>query len=163
MTMMIQKESMMKKYMTVLATASTFLFVSMATWAKSADDIIGKWKVISHLDGAERAIVKIDRNKKNNTYYARIIKRDDKRHICYKCPKPFTDKPIKGLIMVWNVKPTKKNPHYYKGGYGINPWNGRMFQGEFRLSGKRKDILRLKGFPLESKVVSSSFTWLRVQ
>lgn len=153
----------MKKLIMVLATAITFLFATVTTWAKNPDDIIGKWKVISHLDGSEKAIVRISRNKKNNTYYARILKQSDKKQTCFKCPKPFTNKPIKGMIMVWNAKPTAKNPHLYKGGYGINPWNGRMFQGEFRLSGSRGNVLKLKGFPLETTVVSRSFVWLRVK
>lgn len=151
------------KVFQVFAAFAVFSMVSVSSWAKNADDIVGKWKVISHLNGSEKAVVRIGKNKKNNTYYAQILSQTDRKKTCYKCPKPFTKKPIKGMMMVWNAKPTKRNAHVYKGGYGINPWNGRMFQGEFRLTGRNKDILKVKGFPLETKVVSRSFTWLRIK
>lgn len=154
----------MKKVTQLVCSASLVaLGLSANTaMAKNADDVLGKWKIISHLDGTDKAIVEFRKNKKNNTYYSVILSQKDKRKTCINCPKPFTGKPIKGMVMVWNAKPTANNPHHYKGGYGINPWGGRMFQGEFRLS-KSGNILKVKGFPLETKVVSSSFTWLRTK
>lgn len=135
---------------------------AQSVFAKSADDVLGKWKIISHLDGTEKAIVEFKKNTKKNTYYSVILSQNSTQKTCEKCPKPFKGKRIKGMVMVWNAKPTQKNPHVYKGGYGINPWGGRMFQGEFRLS-KSGDILKVKGYPLGTKLVSRSFTWLRVK
>lgn len=153
----------MKKICQNMCVSMTLMALTIGNvYAKNSDDILGKWKIISHLDGSDKATLIFRKNKKNNTYYAQIINQKDKRKICVKCPHPFTNKPIKGMVMVWNAKPTKKNPYLYNGGYGINPWGGRMFQGELRLS-KNKNMLKVRGFPLETKWVSQSFTWLRVK
>lgn len=154
----------MKKSTQVVGSVAAVFFglASNTVMAKNADDVLGKWKIISHLDGTDKAIVEFRKNKKNNTYYSVILSQKDKRKTCIKCPKPFKGKKIKGMVMVWNAKATKKNPHVYKGGFGINPWGGRMFQGEFKLS-RNGDILKVKGYPLETKLVSRSFTWLRVK
>lgn len=135
--------------------------------AKSSDDILGTYKIISTKYGIDRAIAKCYKDKKGG-YYFKITKviqnKDGIENIkkCQNCPGKFKDKPVKGMIVLWNIKPTKSNPYKYKGGYGISPWSGRMFQGETKLSNNKK-IVRIKASPLGTKMVSRKFNFIRME
>lgn len=132
---------------------------------KNSDDVLGTYKIISTKYGIDRAIAKAYKDKKGSYYFkiTKVIKSggiEDITH-CQNCPGKFKDKPVEGMIVVWNLKPSKKNPYSFKGGYGISPWSGRMFRGDLKMNSSKK-LVRIKAYPLGTKVVSRSFNFIRI-
>lgn len=146
---------------------STLLSISASAAKPKADAIIGKWKVFSHINGKLVATIEMKKNPKNNTYYARIVSQTkthtDYTKICNNCPKPFTKKPVIGMTMLWNLKAKNPNKAEYTGGYGIDPWKGKMFQGSAKVTGKNGKLLKLRGSPIETRWVGQTFTFIRAK
>lgn len=136
---------------------------SLAKTNKSPDDMLGNYKLISTKYGTARAIL-VCKKDKNGKYYfqvTKLLKTTGYREKCFKCIKRFKDKPIKGMIIAWNFKPTKKT-YEFKGGYGIDPWSGRIFQGKINLVGN-KNIVKVRANPIGAKFIGRTFNFLRVE
>lgn len=150
--------------LTILAIALISIGFGKVAYAKNSDDILGQWMIYDELDGKYVATIEFKKNSKNNTYFAQVVKQgtthSDYRTTCADCPKPFTGKPIEGIIMVWNMKADPKDEHKFVDGYGLDPWNGDYFQGSARLSG---DALRVRGSMLGASWLSQHFTWKRAK
>lgn len=134
--------------------------------AKSSDDMLGFYKIISTNYGTERALIECKKDKKGK-YYFQIKKILDKggvdhQTICQNCPGKFKNKPIKGMIIAWNFTPSKKKPYRFTNGYGLDAWSGRMFQGKLKLN-STKDIIQIKASPLSTKLVSRKFYFIRAK
>lgn len=144
-----------------------YIFITVhAKTAKSSDDIVGTYKIISTKYGIDRAYAKAYKDKKGGYYFkiTKVIKnKDGIENIthCQNCPGKFKDKPVEGMIVLWNIKPTKSDPYKYTGGYGISPWSGRMFRGETKLTSSKK-MVRIKAYPLGTKMVSRKFNFIRI-
>lgn len=142
-----------------LTSASSF-----AKTQKSSDDLLGDWSIIDDVYHYERAIGRIYKNKKKGTYYMRVVYNNtsgiEPYTKCNKCPGQFKNKPIKGMIMMWNLKPTKSNPHKFTGGYGIDPYSGTMFRGTVRL-GRKNNAMHVRATPLAVTFVGKRFVFQR--
>lgn len=132
--------------------------------AKSADDILGNWSIHDDVYHYERAIGRMYKDKKSGTYYMKVVYNNTKGiepyTKCNKCPGRFKNKRIKGMVMMWNLKPSKRNPHKFTGGYGIDPYSGTMFRGTVRL-GRRGNIMNVRATPLEVTFVGKRFAFQR--
>lgn len=165
---------MMKKSTLKTATLASFMSLALlpvatlshAKSAKSSDDMLGTYKIISTKYGTERAVIQCKKDKRG-AYYFQVTKLLNKGGVdfqttCQNCPGKFKKKPINGMIVAWNFKPSKTNPYRYMGGYGIDPWSGRMFQGKMKLN-NANDIIRIKASPLGTKLVSRSFYFIKAK
>lgn len=149
-----------------LLAVATMPTVSFAKKAKTSDDILGTYKIISTKYGIDRAITKCYKDKKGGYYFkiTKVLKKDGIENIttCQNCPGKFKNKPVQGMIVAWGFKPTSKsNPYEYGGGYGIDPWSGRMFQGSVKMNNSKR-IVRIKASPLGTKMVSRKFNFIRM-
>lgn len=137
---------------------------AIAKKAKSSDDILGNWSIVDDVYHYERAIARMYRDKKSGTYYMRVIYNNtsgiEPYHKCNKCPGKFKNKPIKGIVMMWNLKPSKSNPHKFVGGYGLDPYSGTMFRGTVRL-GRKGNAMHVRATPLEITFVGKRFVFQR--
>lgn len=155
----------MYKYLSFFLAVALFVVAqpAVAKKAKHADDIMGDWTIIDDVYGGVRAIGRISKDRKGN-YIMRVVHnnlkiQDPKTH-CYKCPKPFTGKPIKNILMMWNAKPVKGKPYKYKGAYGLDPYSGALFRGTMTLS-NNKNTLKIRATPLEVSFVGKHFIFIR--
>lgn len=150
------------RYSMGAASAALIMAYSASAIAITYDDVLGKWETKDEHTGAYVSTVEFKKNPKNGTYYAQVIDHNPKyrnyRENCDKCPKPFTGKPIKGIVMIWNMKPVAGKPGEFDSGYGINPWTGQVFQGSAVVTG---NILRLRGGLLGAGWLGKNFTWTR--
>lgn len=131
----------------------------------TADDILGKYKIVGRETAQVRAIVEAKKDRKGK-YYFQIVNLNKKamgyQERCIKCPGKFKNKKLKGLIIAWNLAQSKKNPREYNGAFGFDPWSGKRFQGSLKLSGS-KNILYITARPPETRLLSRKLKWLRVQ
>lgn len=159
----------MNKKVVTLITAG---MVSMMSHAGNYDPIVGKWQTFDDRTGSKRAVIDITYNKKKGTYFGRLIKRNasksdglgiKSRQTCYKCPAPFTDQKIDGMIIVWNLKKDKKATSFpYKGGFVIDPIRGRIYNLETELS-KSGNALKGRASLIGAKGIGRKQTWIRIK
>lgn len=138
--------------------------------AHAADDpIIGDWQTFDDKTQAKRTIIRMYHNKKNNTYYGKIIKRFKnipgmtQSDTCVDCPKPFTNKPITGMVVLWNLKKDTKKTRsstYYTGGHAIDPESGKMYRIKARVS-KSGKVLVGTGYIDGLSMLSRKQRWIK--
>ncbi|MGJ3242459.1 MAG: DUF2147 domain-containing protein [Opitutales bacterium] len=78
--------------------------------------------------------------------------------VCQKCPEPFTDKPLQGLRILWNLEPLEGDSQRWKGGWLLDPRSGNLYRCQVNLD--TPDRLELRGYvglPLFGK----TRTWVR--
>ena len=143
---------------------STTLFFSGFAVADN-QDIVGQWRSIDDKTGFSKGIVEIKKDGKG-MYSGNIIEviprpgYTAKTH-CYKCPAPYTDKPIIGLQVLTNMYPDPKKVGEYQGGTILDPLTGKLYKSRIKLNttGTR---LTMRGF-VGVEVIGRSQTWVRIQ
>lgn len=137
--------------------------------AKSHDPILGDWQTFDDKTNAKRTIIRMYHNKKNNTYYGQIIKRFKnipgmtQSDTCVNCPKPFTKKPIKGMVVLWNLKKqpnASRGATVYTGGHAIDPESGKMYRVKARVSKSGKTLVGI-GYIDGLSVFSRKQRWIK--
>ena len=139
----------------------------------ATDPLVGDWQTYDDSTGGKRAIIRISYDKKNDAFYGRIIKRNyvskagvRTQDTCYKCPKPFTDTKIVGMVTLWGVKKDTKSKagkrYPYQGGYIIDPSKGNIYGLEMRLS-KSGNLLKGRAFLVNMKRIGRQQTWVRIK
>lgn len=128
-----------------------------------SNPILGDWQTFDDKTQAKRTIVRISYNKKKDTYYGRIIKRYKnipgmtQSDTCVNCPKPFTNKPINGMVVLWNLKeqPNKsRGSTKYTGGHAIDPESGKMYRIKAKVSASGRTLTGIgyiDGLPMFSR------------
>ena len=107
----------MKKMILTLVLAM-FTFVG-----GMAQDVFGKWKTIDDATGEAKSIVEI--YKKDGKVFGKVVEilnPDKQDATCVDCPSYAKDKPIKGLVILRNLK---KNKNEYDGGTILDPNTGK--------------------------------------
>ncbi|MRR17724.1 MAG: DUF2147 domain-containing protein [Deltaproteobacteria bacterium] len=96
------------KKMFVFAVAA-FILVALSGAAPAADQsIVGVWSlpILKGKDkGKERSQIEIF--EKNGVYYGKIVKLTTvpANAVCTKCKKDRKDKPLMGMLILWDLKP----------------------------------------------------------
>lgn len=131
------------------------------------DDILGTWRIQKQNDGRPGTVGVMKKDKNGNYFMVVTQYRDGHGKIitntarCTKtCPKGFKNKPIKGMAVVWNLKPDAKRPGRYTSGYGFDPRREILFQGTAKLS-RNKNALHFTVSPLGAKFVKKKMVLLR--
>lgn len=138
----------------VLASSSIFA---------NSPDIVGTWRSIDDKTGFSKGIVEITKDEKG-IYTGRIIEiiprpgYTPKTH-CYKCPAPYTDKPILGLQVLNNIKVDPKKPGEYHNGTILDPLSGKVYKSRIKLN-STGDRLTMRGF-VGVEVIGRSQHWIR--
>lgn len=158
----------MKKSLFILIGLTLLSNVSYAK--KLVSDIEGLWQSYDDVTGKKKGIVKISYNKKTQSYIGKIVKVTPAtgykpKVYCQNCPKPFTNKKIKGLTAVWNLKAEKSSNGSFKGtydnGYIIDPLSGRIYRFKAQLS-RNKKILKGRAYT-GLVLMGRSQNWMRIE
>ncbi|HEY5971290.1 MAG TPA: DUF2147 domain-containing protein [Pseudoxanthomonas sp.] len=120
--------------------ALPLLALSMAA---SAADATGRWKTIDDETGKVKSIVEIYKAA-NGTLAGKVVEilQSDKgpNPLCDKCTGANKNKPIKGMVILWNLKSDSANT--WSGGKIMDPANGKIYKSkaELKAGGNKLDV-----------------------
>lgn len=117
----------------------------LSTPAFSADmtSAVGSWVTIDDETGKAKSVVKI--TQVGNELRGSIVKLMDPKKqnaVCDECKGTNKDKPIKGMIMMWGLKPAGAG---WAGGRILDPKNGKVYKAKMSLADGGKK-LKVRGF-----------------
>ena len=87
---------------------------------------VGVWKTINYKTKKVKSHIQI--YEKNGIYYGKVIKISNpakRNSVCDKCKGEKHNKPIMGLVIMWDLK---KNGNKYSGGKILDPKNGKTYR-----------------------------------
>lgn len=147
----------------VLLGASGGVFAEPAGESVNTD-VAGYWRNIDDVTGFSKGIVHIQQTS-NGHYFGRIVEilprpNYTPMEFCNNCPEPFKDQKILGLTAVWNLQANPNSSRNYRGGYVIDPLNGKIYAADVRISadGRR---LTLRGSVIGASMLKRSQIWIR--
>ncbi len=113
--------------------------------AQSRTSPIGYWKTIDDKTGKPKAVVEI--YEENGKLYGRIVELirepgEDLDPICEECPGDKKGKPIRGMVILWDLK--KKGNNEWGGGKIMDPKNGKVYSAKIELA--KDGTLRVRGY-----------------
>lgn len=95
---------------------------------------IGHWKTIDDATGKPKSVVEIYQAR-DGTFAGRVTEILDTEHgsdpNCIKCSGSNKDKPIKGMVILWGLKPD--GPSHWSGGRVLDPDNGKTYKSKLEL------------------------------
>ena len=114
------------------------LFLPML--AQAADSPVGHWKTIDDATGKTKSIVEIYQAR-DGSYAGRVAEildtKDGPNPACDKCKGALHGKPIKGMVILWGLKPDGAGK--WSGGTVLDPENGKTYKSRLELlDGGRK-------------------------
>lgn len=108
------------------------MIIAPMAWSANHSPV-GTWITIDDKTNKPRSEVRIFESR--GTLYGQVIKvypRPGDRGICAKCPGAFKNKPIKGLNIMWGLKPAGRN--VWSGGEILDPKSGNIYALKITLS-----------------------------
>ncbi len=122
-----------------------FMLVAGSLQAQPRTSPVGYWKTIDDKTGKPKAVVEI--YEENGKLYGRIVELirepgEDLDPICEKCPGDKKGKPIRGMVILWDLK--KKGDHEWGGGKIMDPKNGKVYSAKIELA--EDGTLRVRGY-----------------
>lgn len=106
--------------------------------------VVGRWKTIDDATGEEKSIVEIYHQ--NDRVYGKIIAvltPGGEDALCVKCKGKEKDKPIKGLVIIKDLKPEGNE---YKGGTIFDPEVGKTYTAKIWTDTSNNDVLHVRGY-----------------
>jgi len=149
---------MKKIYINLLSVMFLFIAISQTLNAKNIVSPIGSWTTISDKTNKPRSIIKIKII--NSILEAKIIKvfaNKGDTGICSHCSGSLKNKPIKGLRIVWNMKPSGNRS--WAGGKILDPKSGKIYKCNISID-KSGTKLFVRGY-IGISLFGRSQTWLR--
>ncbi len=121
----------------------------------SGQSIIGQWETYDDKTKEKKAIIEI--YEKDNLYFAKIVRNlvGDKNALCEKCKGTKKDNPIRGLVIIENIKKIDKK---FDGGTILDPESGETYSCYLELINKNK--LKVRGF-LGFSIFGRTQYWIR--
>jgi len=125
-----------------LPTLFALPFLASA-FSASAADATGRWQTIDDDTGKVKSIVEITQAAKGSLV-GQVVEVIQSEHgtnpTCTECKGANKDKPIKGLTILWNLKPDGANA--WSGGTILDPANGKTYKSKASLSadGRQLDV-----------------------
>jgi uncharacterized protein (DUF2147 family) len=113
---------------TLLLAAATLL-----PFAASAADPTGRWKTIDDETGKVKSIVEITRAT-DGTLQGKVVEvlQSDRgpNPTCDKCSGANKDKPVKGMVILWGLKPDGDE---WTGGTVLDPAKGKTYKSKVEM------------------------------
>lgn len=140
-----------------------FLFTLFMTNA-SADDIVGKWKLINDKTGFYEANVVISKNS-DSTFEGKI---DEVYHLpntknskdkCTACTGKLNNHSIIGFPLLTQFVVNPKNSDEYINGFIVDPDNGKRYKGLIRVASNGRK-LTITGY-IGTSILGRTQTWIR--
>ena len=138
-----------------LILAGLLASVAFSASAQNATSPIGKWKTIDDKSGKPMTVTEVY-EAKNGTLAARIIENLGLPATCANCSDEHKDKPMVGMVTMWNLKANKDGT--WGGGSGYKPSEDREFNAKSvkLVDGGKK--LEVKGCV---SIICRTATWVR--
>ena len=130
----------MRRHLPLILATLVLLVLPLSAIAQ--DSPAGRWRTIDDATGKPKSIVEIYAAKDGN-YAGKVVEildlKDGPNPLCDKCKGANRDKPIKGMVILWGLKPDgagKRN-----GGHVLDPENGKTYKSKLALrDGGRLDM-----------------------
>ena len=117
----------------ILLTSLLLAVLPLSAFAQEASPL-GKWKTIDDETGKAKSIVEITRAP-DGTLRGTVVEilSSDKgpNPICDKCKGANKDKPVKGMVILWGLKPDGDNE--FAGGTILDPAKGKTYRSKMEL------------------------------
>lgn len=121
------------------AMLAALLALPALAWSDQGSPI-GRWQTIDDDTGKAKSVVEIYRTT-DGSYAGKVVEILDTRNgadpLCDKCRGSNRNKPIKGMVILWGLKPD--GPGKWNGGTVLDPENGKTYKSKIELlEGTRK-------------------------
>lgn len=134
---------------------SIFLLFALGS-SSLAQTAVGTWKTIDDEDGKATSNVSI--YEEDGKLYGKVIKLiDPERTICEKCKGERKNKPIEGMVIIWDLQ--KKDDKKWEGGKILDPKNGKEYKCLIELLDD--NTLKVRGF-IGFSVFGRTQIWYRL-
>ena len=130
--------------------------------AQIAPNITGYWKTIDDRTHQPKAILEI--YSENNLFYGKVVGGYPVNGVtphatCPKCPAPFTNQPVTGMRILWDMTYNAQNQDY-QGGQILDPEGGHIYQALITPSADGK-TLQARGY-IGIPLLGRTQTWYRL-
>ena len=131
--------------------------------AAQADSPTGLWKTVDDNTKKEKSLVRIVES--GGVYTGKVEKVIDpdspKDAVCKDCTDDRKDKPVVGMTIIRNMKPSAEDKAVFEGGDILDPNNGKVYSAKLTLvdGGKKLDVRGYIGMPM----LGRTQTWQRVE
>ena len=121
----------------IILTIGIFILIKISTQAQ----VTGMWKITDENSKVEKSVVEIF--EKDNMYHGRVIKilPTSKRTHCDQCEGDLKNKPLVGMVIIYDLTKTTKGGI---DGKILNPANGNTYSCYIELV--EPDRLKLRGY-----------------
>ncbi|HBK46924.1 MAG TPA: DUF2147 domain-containing protein [Xanthomonadaceae bacterium] len=135
--------------------------LTAAAWmAQAADSPVGRWTTIDDSTGKPKSIVQIEQAA-NGTLTGKVVEilQSDKgpNPVCDKCDGERKNKPIKGMTILWGLKPD--GAAVWGGGSVLDPAKGKTYKAKITLTDGGKK-LQMRGY-VGIEALGRTQTWVR--
>ena len=123
----------------------------------------GLWKTVDDSTKKEKSLVRIVES--GGVYTGRVEKVIDpdspKDAVCKDCTDDRKDKPVVGMTIIRNMKPSAGDKNVFEGGDVLDPNKGKVYSAKLTLvdGGKKLDVRGYIGMPM----LGRTQTWQRVE
>lgn len=119
----------------------TILFIIALSFTSNGQTIVGQWETFDDNTKEKKAVIEI--YKKNNRYFAKIVKSytSEESAVCDTCKGSKKGQPIIGLVIIENIK---KDGDEFNGGTIMDPENGKTYKCYLELVDNNK--LKVRGY-----------------
>ena len=123
----------------------------------------GLWKTVDDNTKKEKSLVRIVES--GGVYTGKVEKIIDpdspKDAVCKDCTDDRKDKPVLGMTIIRNMKPSAGDKNVFEGGDVLDPNNGKVYSAKLTLvdGGKKLDVRGYIGMPM----LGRTQTWQRVE
>lgn len=146
----------MKKLIGLAISATALMSAAHA----ATNSPVGYWKTVDDTTGEAKSIVAIY-EAPNHTLVGKVLKLfKEPDRTCIACDGDLHDKPIAGMVVMMNLKPSGNRTAQWSGGSILDPKNGKSYQCDLKLTdgGDKLNVRGYIGLPLFGR----SQTWERV-
>ena len=114
--------------------------LSASAHAQAGDSPIGRWRTIDDATGKTKSVVEVYQAR-DGSLAGRVAEildtKDGPNPACDKCKGALHGKPIKGMVILWGLKPDAAGK--WSGGRVLDPENGKDYKARIELlDGGRK-------------------------
>ncbi len=116
-----------------IALMAALPLLAAAAFANASDSAVGRWKTIDDETGKVKSIVEVTQAG-NGTLSGQVVEilHSDRgpNPVCDKCDGANKGKPVKGMTILWGLKP---NDGGWGGGTILDPANGKRYKAKAKL------------------------------
>ena len=118
----------------LLASLLALPLLAAASVASAQNSPVGRWKTIDDETGKVKSIVEVYAAK-DGSYAGKVVEilhsTRGPNPVCDKCKGANKDKPVKGMVILWGLKPDGDNE--FAGGTILDPAKGKTYKSKMEL------------------------------